>query len=113
MSPFQAESGGGADERRYEDARLAAKGFALPAPTAKPAKKRPAPVTKAPAKAKKGTKEEDEVDDPSPPVVKEKRVVEVLLAKKFEIGGKLSPEGWWMSEKCAFRFLSLVAELMR
>lgn len=93
---------------RYEEARLALKGVALPLPTAKAGKKRAAPV-KAQAKAKKGKKgeDEDEVDDPTPVAGKEKKVVEVLLAKKFEIGGKISPEGWWMSEKCASSFLPL------
>lgn len=29
-----------------------------------------------------------------------KREVSVLLAKKFELGGKISPVGYWVSEKC-------------
>ena len=31
--------------------------------------------------------------------VKKTKLVEVLLAKKFDIGGKVDPEGWWISEK--------------
>lgn len=31
-----------------------------------------------------------------------KREVSVLLAKKFELGGKISPVGYWVSEKCQF-----------
>jgi hypothetical protein len=35
----------------------------------------------------------------------EKRDVQVLLAKSFEMGGKIDPTGWWMSEKCTYTLL--------
>lgn len=35
----------------------------------------------------------------------DKRDVKVLLAKSFEMGGKIDPTGWWMSEKCEYTHL--------
>lgn len=86
----------------HEDARLAAAGFTPPAPGAK---KRAAAAPKA-SSSKKKAKADDDDDDGAissgTPASGAKRTkdVAVLLAKKFELGGKVDPEGWWVSEKC-------------
>ncbi|KAL8277259.1 hypothetical protein RQP46_010328 [Phenoliferia psychrophenolica] len=94
----------------YEDARLILSGFvpsaAVPAP-----QKRSAAASASSSKVKKAKKSDDDEDDgaisdDSGPSggrggakTKKTKVVSVLLAKKFELGGKVDPEGWWVSEK--------------
>lgn len=81
---------------RYESARVGLYGFELAKPKVKAKPK--------PRKAK--------AVDVAPPVMIEvsepgKRPVALLLANKFDLGGKKDPTGWWMSEKRkAFTVLS-------
>lgn len=100
----------------YEQARLFTQGVMIK-PLAKQRKKRAAPAVAAPTPA--GTAVAPVATDGNPSPAKqvrsnvgspvkntgmgggggEKKVVQVLLAKKFEWGGKIDPTGWWMSEK--------------
>ncbi|KAK4694622.1 hypothetical protein P7C70_g8703, partial [Phenoliferia sp. Uapishka_3] len=88
--------------QRHEDARVLPSGASDPFPSVAVTKNAPpSSDTIDMSRTNKAgeLKEARHIVADVPALYKRKQVVEVLLAKKFVLGGKVDPEGWWISEK--------------